>query len=93
MFCLLFFVVYAFGESYAVLFLARSIHGIGSSCAAIAGKWQVEFFCLIKMWCVLRWKMLKVHLKKGRDRKKSCKERNDVKHKFEKIERKEGKEN
>ncbi|XP_041370275.1 synaptic vesicular amine transporter-like [Gigantopelta aegis] len=30
-------VVFAFGESYAVLFVARTIQGIGSSCSSVAG--------------------------------------------------------
>jgi MFS family permease len=35
---IIFFSVFAFGENYWVLFIARAVQGIGSSCSSVAGK-------------------------------------------------------
>ena len=32
------FLVFAFGRSYSVLFMARALQGIGSSCSSVSGK-------------------------------------------------------
>ena len=32
--------VFAFGESYLVLFIARSVQGVGSSCSSVAGMYE-----------------------------------------------------
>jgi len=33
----LFYVVFAFGRTYPVLFMARALQGIGSSCSSVSG--------------------------------------------------------
>lgn len=34
--------VFAFGENYWVLFVARAVQGIGSSCSSVAGKANIR---------------------------------------------------
>ena len=34
------FSVFAFGETYAVLFVARAFQGIGSACSSVAGEFH-----------------------------------------------------
>lgn len=41
--------MYAYGESYTVMFLARSIQGVGSACISVAG--MLNFFSEIKLIC------------------------------------------
>lgn len=36
-FCHNFVIVFAFGRSYWVLFLARALQGVGSSCSSVSG--------------------------------------------------------
>lgn len=36
-FSIQFHIVFAFGRSYGVLFLARALQGIGSSCSSVSG--------------------------------------------------------
>ena len=35
---ILFYLVFAFGRSYSVLFIARALQGIGSSCSSVSGR-------------------------------------------------------
>ena len=39
-----FFLVFAFGENIAVLFIARAIQGIGSSCTIVSGELITALF-------------------------------------------------
>ncbi|KAK7508697.1 hypothetical protein BaRGS_00000263 [Batillaria attramentaria] len=37
-------IIFAFGESYSVLFVARSVQGIGSSCSSVAGMGMLAYY-------------------------------------------------
>lgn len=46
--------VFAFSKSYTLLFFARSLQGVGSSCSSVAGK---AVIAILKQYCVLQIKM------------------------------------
>lgn len=41
---MLFFEAFAFCRSYALLFFARAVQGIGSACSSVAGKLKLDLF-------------------------------------------------
>lgn len=48
---LVLFTVFAFGKSYWVLLIARSIQGAGSSCTTVSGKLTFEYFIFRYFYC------------------------------------------
>ena len=40
-----YFIAFAFGRSYSLLFLARAVQGIGSACSSVAGNTCIFIVC------------------------------------------------
>jgi hypothetical protein len=41
------YTVFAFGRSYGVLFVARAVQGIGSSCSSVSGRYPLDVSVLL----------------------------------------------